>query len=139
MILGYKIRGGRPVRRTEQEQAAVDRLKAERGIREASKPAYNRGELFARLPLRVLRIMMGVPHVASIFYCHLYIESFRRGHKPFLLRVDKLEAESGVNRWAQARALRDLEEAGLITVERFGHKRPTYITIPGVTGILDDK
>jgi len=116
------------------EGLVVSRRTTSATTKTAPKAAHKRGELFARITERHLNLLANVPRFSSALFFHrLMIESVKRSHRPFTLKTDELAIKTGLNRWSQARALRELAAAGLIVVERDGRKKPPLISIPGTT------
>jgi hypothetical protein len=118
----YKFVGGKLVQRTTEEQAELQRRKAEA----TSPPKMPKSkELFVKLTIPQLNKLVGLrsPSGVSIFMLMLH-ENFRHRGKPFILPADKLAAHGGFNPRTQRRALLELEARGLISVRRRNRKSP---------------
>ena len=96
--------------------------------------AVPRKELFARITKRHCKLLAGVDRVSTVILFHyLMICSIQAYNRPFVLPVEYLARETGMNRRSQVRALRNLAGTGIIKIERENfHSLPT-ITIPGTT------
>ena len=118
----YKFRGGKLVERTAEEQAELQRRKAE-----AASPSRmpKSKEPFVKLTISQLNKLFGVrsPAGVLIFMVMLH-ENFRHRGKPFILPANKLAAHGGFNPRTQRRALLQLEACGLISVRRGNRKSP---------------
>jgi hypothetical protein len=99
--------------------------KAERGAAPRSK------ERFIQISASQARRLEGATSlVTERVFRHLLFREFKAYYKPFVLPCDAL-AYAGINRFAQARALRSLAKLGLILVERDSPRSPPMITIVG--------
>ena len=118
----YKFRGGKLVERTAEEQAELQRRKAE-----AASPSRmpKSKEPFVKLTIPQLNKLFGVrsPAGVLIFMVMLH-ENFRHRGKPFILPANKLAAHGGFNPRTQRRALLQLEACGVISVRRENRKSP---------------
>jgi hypothetical protein len=79
-----------------------------------------------------LRRLCGATRVVTILvFFHLMFKWFKAYRKPFVLLHDALESE-GITRHSQGRALRELVQLRLITVERKnGPRKPPVVAIIG--------
>jgi hypothetical protein len=118
----YKIRGGKLVERTAEEQAELQRRKAEA----ASPPRMPKSkEPFVKLTIPQLNKLFGLRSPASVFIFMVMLhENFRHRGKPFILPADKLAAHGGFSHRTQRRALLQLEACGLVSVRRGNRKSP---------------
>ena len=118
--MSKKIRNGKNVDCTPEEEAAREKRRAEFWGKPAGKSHTPEcAERFIRITVsqaRRLQTLKPPPYV-TIFQVLLF-ESFRQHGRPFPLPADALEENGGFSRWTQRRAIVQLEEAGLISVER---------------------
>ncbi len=90
-------------------------------------------ELFARITKRHCALLANERGCNIIIFNHLMIYSVKSFNRPFELPVEHLTKETGMNRRAQLRALRNLAKTGAINVGRGSRYDPPLITIPGTS------
>jgi hypothetical protein len=90
-------------------------------------------ELFARITRRHCALLANERGCDIIIFNHLMIYSVTSFNRPFELPVDYLARETGMDRRAQLRALRNLVKTGAIKVGRASRYGPPLITIPGTS------
>jgi hypothetical protein len=118
----YKIRGGKLVERTAEEQIELRRRKAE-----AASPTRipKSNELFVKLTIPQLNKLFSLRSRASVFiFIVMLHENFRHRGKPFILPSNKLAAHGGFTHRTQRRALLQLGNCDLISVRRMPRKPP---------------
>ena len=114
--------GGKLVERTAEEQAELQRRKAEA----ASPPRMPRSkEPFVKLTMAQLEKLFGLGSRACLLLFMVMLhENFRHRGKTFIMPTDKLAAQGGLSRRTQHWALLQLEACGLILVRRTPPKPP---------------
>jgi hypothetical protein len=102
---------------------------------ELSRPRKpRRKELFARITRRHCMLLVNVERISTvILFNHLMMYSVKVFHRPFELPVGCLAKETGLNRRAQIRAMRDLAKIGIVKVERETPHGLPVVSIPGTT------
>jgi hypothetical protein len=90
-------------------------------------------ELFARITRRHCALLANERGCDIIIFNHLMIHSVTSFNRPFELPVDYLAKETGMDRRAQLRALRNLAKTGVIKVGRRSRYGSPTITIPGTS------
>jgi hypothetical protein len=89
-----------------------------------------KAEPFVRVPLRWAAAAAGATRTpASLVYIDLLYRAWKANGQSFTMPSGALE-KRGASRWVKARALRDLEVAGLVTVERRTGKNPRVTLRP---------
>jgi hypothetical protein len=129
--MSKKIKNGKFVERTPEEQAELDRLKAEYyangGASKKPKKTKITGA-FAPVTDAQFEKLMPIKSCASVkLFIVLVYQAFKHWRKPFQMLPDNF-AKNGFSRATQKRALVQLEVAGLILVER-RHRGPPVITV----------
>jgi hypothetical protein len=88
-----------------------------------------RQEHFVRVPRPWIERLAKVRHIATYRVAlHVLYEHWKNGGKPFTLSNTAIR-EQGVSRWRKWDALRELEQLGLITVERRERQSPRIAVI----------
>jgi hypothetical protein len=134
VVTNSKFRNGKIIRRTEQEQVELDRLKAECGILEgdAGKPKLVKTKeprfIQTTIP-QFLKLRQTESFACVMIYPVLQYQWWCRGDKSFVLPTEFL-LRDGFSRITQRRALIQLETVGLISVER-KHRNLPRITVLG--------
>jgi len=131
----YKIKNGKPVKRTKAEQLEFERLKSEYYANvEKTNPKSKRmpkiEEPFIPITLRQaakLKHESGKSDALTWIFLICLNESYRHHRHPFTIPTDTL-AKDGFSRATQKRVIARLEKAGLISVER-KHKKPPVIVV----------
>jgi hypothetical protein len=90
-------------------------------------------ELFARITKRHCALLANERGCDIIIFNHLMICSVTSFNRSFELPVEYLTKETGMDRRAQLRALRNLAKTGAIKVARGSRYGPPQITIPGTS------
>ncbi|SRR6266478_1619342 len=128
--MSKKIKNGKFVERTVEEQVEFDRLKAEYYANVSpsnSKPKKSK-EVFAKITDSQFEKIIHIESGASVkIFIALVYQAFKHWDKPFQLSTDNF-AKNGFSRTTQWRALTQLEKVGLISVER-RHRGPPIITV----------
>ena len=130
--MSKKNRNGKFVERTAEEQAELDRLKAEYyanvSTRNSKSKRPKSKEHFAKITDSQFEKLMRIESSASVkIFIVLAYQSFKHWDKPFQLSTDNF-AKNGFSRTTQWRALTQLEKVSLISVER-RHRGPPIITV----------
>jgi hypothetical protein len=131
--MSKKIRNGKFVERTLEEEVEFQRLKAEHYANvEKTNPKFKKRpkikEKFVAIPRRQIDKWNNagtLPKVTGVYFV-LLIENYER-QAPFRLPMKEL-LKLGIGHTTQARAIAILENAGLISVIR-EHKHPPIITV----------
>ena len=132
-VTSYKIRGGRLIRRTEEEQAELDQLRAEHcgnpEERSAGSGAVRMKEKFIMIAeSQALKLRQTESFGCVMIFLILQYQKFRHRGKPFLMPIEPL-VEDGFSRTTQWRAIVRLEKIGLISVERRHRQRPSITVL----------
>ncbi|SRR5216684_7645927 len=130
--MSKKIRNGKFVERTAEEQVELDRLKAEYyanvGMQNSKSKRPKSEEHFAKITDSQFEKLMCIKSSASVkIFVVLAYQSFKHWGKPFQMSTDNF-TKNGFSQATQRRALVQLEMAGLILVER-KHRSPPVITV----------
>jgi len=126
----YKVVNGEFVERTSEEQAELERkraiyLAASNSTAKAAPTRLPRlKEMFARVTVsQAERLLQLEPPAFVTIYLWLSFKNFEEHGLSFDWPTDTF-AKSGIDRWAQRRALIKLAQVGLISVERVPSKPP---------------
>jgi hypothetical protein len=132
MAASYKIRGGKPVLRTEQEQANLDQLKVERygSAGEVEKPKTPKRKYVMTTESQLKKLMQTGSFSCVMIFHVLWYQGFRHHWKSFLMPTKSL-LEEGFSGATQRRVLVQLEQVGLILISR----RPPQL--PNITILRD--
>jgi hypothetical protein len=129
---GYKIVNGEFVERTPEEQAELTQRRAAWEVASNQGPTIKAApikmpksmERFTRVTIsQAERLLQLEPPAFVTIYLWLSFKSFEAHGLPFDWPTDTF-AKSGIDRWAQRRALTKLVQAGLISIERAPPKPP---------------
>jgi hypothetical protein len=102
---------------------------AERKVELPGARARRSRQFIPPVPMEWFRRACRLPGKALVVALAAWYRSKRQGSPTVVLTQAGL-SELGVSRQAKYRALRRLEEAGLLTVRRRGHKSPEVTVIP---------
>jgi hypothetical protein len=129
--MSKKIKNGKFVERTAEEQVELDRLKAEYyanvGTWNSKSKRPKSEEHFAKITDSQFEKLMHIESGASVkIFIVLAYQSFKHWGKPFQMLTDNF-AKNGFSRATLKRALVQLERAGLILVERKHRHLPVLV------------